>query len=149
MVVRALVTLLFLLPALAGCDGGADPEPDVDAIVASVEEVPSVTKSVRLTEDTYPDKMPGREDSLHEAAVFYDSRLKCSKPVVDCGAVLEVWAEADDAKARSEYLEAFVAGQQWLGSEYHYRDGALLLRVNGDLTAKQAEEYQAAFNEAA
>ncbi|NYJ03194.1 hypothetical protein HNR19_003892 [Nocardioides thalensis] len=149
MVVRALVTLLFLLPALVGCDGGADPEPDVDAIVASVEDVPSVTKSVRLTDDTDPDKMLGSEEGYSEAAVFYDSRLKCPQPGIDCGAVLEVWADADGAKERSGYLKALQSGMQSLGTEYHYRDGALLLRVNGDLTAKQAEEYQAAFNEAA
>lgn len=148
MIVRA-VAALALLAGLTGCDGGeeSDSEPDVDAVISSIEGLPSVTKAVELTEDADQDRMLGRTDGYREAAVFYDSRLKCPEPAIDCGAVLEVWADADGAQERSGYIKSLQSGMQALGSEYHYQDGGLLLRVNGDLTARQAEEYEAAFRE--
>ncbi len=147
-IVRAVAALSLLL-GLTGCDGGEESssEPDVDAVISSIEGLPSVTKSVQLTEDNDQDRMLGRSDGYREAAVFYDSRLKCPEPAIDCGAVLEVWADAEGAKERSGYIKSLQSGMQALGSEYHYQDGALLLRVNGDLTARQAEEYEAAFRD--
>lgn len=141
------VAAMSLLVGLAGCGGGEESssEPDVDAVVSAIEGLPSVTKAVQLTQDTDQDRMLGRTDGYREAAVFYDSRLKCPEPAIDCGAVLEVWPDAEGAQERSGYIKSLQSGMQALGSEYHYQDDGLLLRVNGDLTARQAKEYEAAF----
>ena len=131
---------------LAACDLGESEAQRVEAVIASLERVDSVERMVRFTEDTDPDELLGRPGGYTDGAVFYDARLSCPQPGIDCGAVLEVWEDPGDAEARSEEIKALQLGMQMLGFEHHFVEGSLLLRVNGDLTEPQAEEYDAALS---
>ena len=62
------------------------------------------------------------------------------------GATVEVWADAAQAKQRSEFITtALTAANGVLGEEYHYLDGAALLRVAGAVKPSVAKQYEAAF----
>lgn len=146
---RSLVLVLAGV-TLVGCDGdsSSEPQPSMDEVVASIAEIPSVTEVVRLTEDNDPNDLLGHPDGYDHAAVFIDSRRpRCTAPGIDCGAFLEVWGDAEEAKARSQYLRALLEGTPVLGSEVHFRSGPHLLRVSGELKAPAVEEYEAAFND--
>jgi len=144
--VLRLVALLVTALAFTGCeDDGSGSRPSMDEMVSSIEELPSVEKVVRLTEDNDPNDLIGRPYGYDHAAVFVDSRLECGPPGVDCGAFLEVWGDAEEAKHRSEYIQALQKGAPMLGTEFHYLDGPMLLRVNGELGPSAADEYEQAF----
>lgn len=135
----ACVALLLL----TACSGGRQAA-TADDVIAQVGRLPSVEKTVRITGSNDPGDSLGRPDGYDAGAVFYDSRLQCPQPGIDCGAVLEVWPDADDARTRSEYLSSLQSGMQMLGSEHHFRAGELLLRVSGDLKPQAAASYRAA-----
>ena len=66
--------------------------------VAAVEDVPSVSKSVDLTESSDPNDMLGRPNGYKAATVFYDKRANCDELGVECGATLEIWPDSSAAK---------------------------------------------------
>jgi hypothetical protein len=101
---------------------------------------------VEITEDNDPNDLIGRPNGYVKAAVIYDPRIpECDNPEVSCGATVEVFADESAAKRRSDYIQGLMEEAPILGSEYHYLDGATLLRVSGDLDPSAAEEYEAAF----
>jgi hypothetical protein len=143
-VIRPLAVVLLAF-TVAGCEEQKASEPSMDEVVTSIEGVGEVTEVVRLTEDDDPNDLIGRPNGYDHAAVFYDSRLpRCDAPGIDCGAFLEVWDDAEEAKSRSQYILALQEGAPMLGSEFHYLDGHFLLRVNGELKPSEAEEYEQA-----
>jgi hypothetical protein len=60
------------------------------------------------------------------------------------GGSIEVFALEADAEKRTEYVESI--GKSGVGpfAEYDYRRGQVLLRVAGNLTPKQARQYERA-----
>jgi hypothetical protein len=100
------------------------------------------------TEETDPNKLLGRPSSYTSAATVIDSRISCDdpkEPGTDCGARVEVFGTAAQAKKRSDYIQGILDGGGALGTEYHTLSGAVLLRVTGELTPKQAAVYAAKF----
>ncbi len=67
-----------------------------------------------------------------------------SKGDVDYGGSVEVFATANEAKARAVYIESVLKADPMLGTEYDYLNGPVLLRVSQYLIPSQAEEYQRA-----
>lgn len=141
-----------LLLALTACGGGSDGDgggSDTSAADAAAEiqgSVDSVTKVVEITEDNDPNGDIGRPGKYTEASTIYDSRVECTEDLdITCGAKIEVWEDEDAAKARSDFIQSALEATQILGSEYHYIDGGMLLRVSGELKPSEAEEYEAAF----
>ncbi|MEU3298141.1 hypothetical protein ABZ722_38335 [Streptomyces longwoodensis] len=59
------------------------------------------------------------------------------------GGAVEVFGSAEDAKARSKYIQSVTKSMPML-AEYHYLDGPVLVRVSHYLTPQQAGEYEAA-----
>ena len=108
--------------------------------------VASVTKIVTITEDNDPNDKIGRPGGYVSAATLYDSGAECTELGAECGATVEVWADAAQAKQRSEFITtALTAANGVLGEEYHYLDGAALLRVAGAVKPSVAKQYEAAF----
>lgn len=146
-----LLVPVLLLVALAsmGCDGAGDERdsrPSMDEVLASLGELPEVERVVRLTERNDVEELLGKPRGYDHAAVLVDSRLTCDGPGVECGALLEVWDDAHEARARSEYVTALLdSGVPGLGREHHFLDGPLLLRVTGHLGRSAVAEYAAAF----
>lgn len=142
----AVAAALLALLALTACGegGGGEEKPGPDP-VAAIEAVPSVSKSVELTESTDPNDMLGRPNGYEAATVFYDKRATCDEPGAECGATLETWPDSSAAKRRSEYILEILKAAPALGSEYHFLDGGRLLRVTGELTPTQSKAYESAF----
>lgn len=122
---------------------------DATAIAKAIEAaVPDVTKVVRITEDNDPNDVIGRPSGYSSAAVLYDSRAKCSDGLgADCGATVEGWLTAADAKARAAYIEELLKASPLLGSEYDVVQGTYLLRVAGTIKPAKEKAYSAAFAE--
>ena len=68
----------------------------------------------------------------------------CSDLGIECGVTVEQWASAGDAEDRSDYILTILDDAPMLGSEYHYLDGAILVRVTGELPPSAAKEYETA-----
>lgn len=136
-------------PATASPGPSVAPTPpeDATAVANRVKTgVASVTKIVTITEDNDPNDKIGRPGGYVSAATLYDSGAECTELGAECGATVEVWADATQAKQRSEFiLEALKAANGVLGEEYHYMDGPVLLRVAGAVKPSVAKQYEAAF----
>ncbi len=104
--------------------------------------IPSITKLVTITEDNDPNNLIGRPNGYTAAVVVYDKRVKCTELGVDCGASVEQWRTADDAKQRARYIAKVQKGAPVLGSEYHYLLGRVLVRVTGELKPSEANDYK-------
>jgi hypothetical protein len=117
------------------------------AVAAGIKTtVLSVSKVVTITENNDPNNLIGRPTGYSAAAVLYDARTKCSDGLgTDCGAAVEQWSTAADAKSRAAYIEKLQKASPMLGTEYHSEEGPFLLRVSGALKPSQAKAYVAAF----
>lgn len=102
-----------------------------------------------MTEDNDPNDLLGRPNGYKAAAVIKDPRLDepCDDLGVDCGVTIEEWDSAEDAKDRSDYIQGLLEEAPMLGSEYHYLDGPILVRVTGELSPSVAEEYEKALKD--
>ncbi len=134
---------------LTGCGGGESEGSDSSAAdVASQikSEVSDATETVEITEDNDPNDMIGRPNGYEAATALKDGRVDdCGDDLgVDCGATVEEWDDAEAAQDRSDYIQGLPEDSPLLGSEYHYVVENVLVRVTGDLTPSEAEEYEAA-----
>jgi hypothetical protein len=107
--------------------------------------VPSVTKVVRITENNDPNDMIGRPNGYTNAAVLYDKGAGCTELGVDCGATIEVWPTAAEARARAAYIQGILQDAPVLGTEYDYLNERALLRVDGVIKPSTAGAYAASF----
>lgn len=138
------------LAALVAACGGTDESADVDSALAVAQrvevDVDDVTGVIEITEDNDPNNLIGRPNGYEQAVVIYDRRVSCDEMGVACGATVEVFASAKGAQDRSAFIQSILEDAPTLGSEYHYLDGEVLLRVSGDLNPTDAQDYDAAFN---
>lgn len=151
---RAWIAALVLpLAFAAGCgDGGSDDsgggEGDAATAMSVAQDIESqvdaVTEVVEITEGNDPNDLIGRPNGYEAAVVIYDSRVECDELGSECGATVEQWPDADSAEERSEYIQGVLEDVPAFGTEYHYLDGPILVRVWGDLKPSEAEEYEAA-----
>ena len=123
----------------------AEEEVSAESVTALIAAAVDVT-TVPITEDNDPNNLLGRPNGYVAAIVIKDSRLAdCGDDVgVDCGATVEEWPDAEAAKTRADYIAALQKDSPMLGSEYHYLDGPVLVRVSGELKPSEAKEYETA-----
>jgi hypothetical protein len=70
---------------------------------------------------------------------------KDSKPYgIDRGGVVEVFADAGAAQTRSKYIQDTLKSMQMLGTEYHYLNGPVLVRITGKVKPSVAKPFEAA-----
>ena len=144
---RTAATVVLVLWA-TGC--GGDEGSGRSAMTAAEEvqdKVSDVAELVEITEDNDPNNLIGRPNGYEAAVVIKDDRLDdCGDDLgVSCGATIEEFEDADEAEERSDYIQDILEAAPIMGSEYHYLDGNLLLRVTGELKPSDAEKYEAAF----
>lgn len=65
---------------------------------------------------------------------------------IDRGLVVEVFATADDAAARSKFIQDTLKAAQILGTEYHYQpaDKRILVRLTGKVKPSEARKFEQA-----
>lgn len=150
---RYITMVLLTVLALAGCGGNTPvaqtaPEPatKVAGDIANAMALGAVTV---WTAETDPNHLLGRPGGYTSAATIVDKRISCTETSTSCGATIEMYPTADEALARSEYIQGILGNGGLLGTEYHYFSGPALLRVTGELTPDQAKVYAAKFEAAA
>jgi hypothetical protein len=135
----------------ASATPSATPTPTAAADATSVAtalkaKVPSITAVTTVTEALDENKLLGRNGQYTSLAWITDSGATAGKTGTDGGAVVEVFANAEDAKTRSDYIQRVLKAMgPAAGTEWHHLDGATLLRVNGKLSPSVNDQYTAAF----
>jgi hypothetical protein len=121
--------------------------PDAASVAAALKpKVPSITKVTTVTEALDSNHLLGRPNQYISAAWITDSGAMAGETGVDGGAVVEVFENEADAKARSEYiLGVLKSAGPMFGTEWHHLKGTVLLRVSGTLTPAVNKQYTAAF----
>lgn len=119
---------------------------DAASFAAAVSgSVSSVEKTEDLTEDTDGNDLLGRPHGYTSATVLYDTGATCDNPGNDCGAVIEVFADAEDAQTRADYIDEVTSSLGSAFAEYDTVSGTALLRVSGHIKPSVAETYKVAF----
>lgn len=99
-------------------------------------------------EDTDPNDLLGRPNGYlsRASADLPGGDTSGPKYGIDRGLVVEVFATAEDAQARSAYILGLLKGSPLLGSEWHYTaaDGRALVRVSGNVKPSLAKKIEAA-----
>jgi hypothetical protein len=94
-----------------------------------------------------PNHFLGRPHQYTSKTGWLDTRTgetSVSESGVDAGGSVEVFATADDAKARAKYVQGLLKASPILGTEYDYLKAEVVVRVSGKLTPEQAAEYSKA-----
>jgi hypothetical protein len=138
-----------LLIGLAACSSA--PSQTADQIVSELtSKVATARPGAAFTADTDPNKLLGRPNGYTSKVSFTDSRIDPDDLLgvepggVDAGGSVEVFADADAAAARQQYIQQLQKAAPLLGTEYSYVDGTALVRVSGKLTPEQAADYERA-----
>lgn len=168
---RLMVTTFVLATAIVvgGCSGGAASAPAAGAngTTTTTSSTPPAPKTaeeigkalagkvtaskvtVVYTAANDPNKLLGRPNGYLSKIAFFDSRVSPSdvegadSDAVERGGSVEVYADADGAKKRSDYIQAIAKGLPAAG-EYDYLSGGVLVRVSRMLTPDQAKDYDTA-----
>lgn len=107
------------------------------------------TLSVTFDESSDPNKLLGRPGGYTSKTAFTDARVKApgaKKGDLTLGGSVEVFASADEAEKRAEYIKAIAASGPMF-AEYTYVRGPVVLRVSKELTPKDAAAYEAALGD--
>ncbi|MDO5744130.1 MAG: hypothetical protein Q4P23_06655 [Micrococcaceae bacterium] len=108
-------------------------------------EIPTITAVTEVTEDNDANNLIGRPGQYVSAAWIADKSGVAKETGIDGGAVVEVFATADDAQTRSDYIQSVLKeGGGVFGTEYHYLKDSRLLRVSGNLKPSSAKVYEEA-----
>ena len=108
--------------------------------------IPSVSSVTEVTENNDSNNLIGRPGQYVTAAWVADASADPTQTGIDGGAVVEVFANAEDAQSRSTYIQDTLRSMgPAFGTEYHYFDGSVLLRVSGVIVPSQAALYEQAF----
>lgn len=126
-------------------------EPSVPSL--TVEEYIETFKSAGLpvdnviiyTEETDVNKLLGRPNQYTSKVSFADTRLEQYDAESPNGGTIEIFETVEDAIVRKDYLEAVNYRVQAASGQYMYLNGKALLRLEYDLTPKQAAEYAKLF----
>lgn len=101
---------------------------------------------VVFDEETDPNGWIGRDGGYLSKASFADERIqqRNDRPDADDGGTVEVFGDAEDARARSEYVLRVLRRVPFVSpaGQFHYLAGPILLRLAGQLTPKQRQEYE-------
>lgn len=137
-------------------DSATSPAAPAKTTVTAEQALATLAKSITtakqtgiVTADNDPNSLLGRPGQYTSKVTFSDSRIKAADVDglkdgdVERGGAIEVFATAEDAKRRADYIETIVKGMPML-MEYDYLHGTVLVRVSKYLTPDQASAYDKA-----
>lgn len=104
----------------------------------------TIGKTVSYTDETDLNHLLGRPKQYISKADFADTRLGQYDPECLAGGTVETFNNEEDLKNRKEYIESLEGGSPAM-SEYIVANGKYLLRLDHELTKKQAENYVSIF----
>jgi hypothetical protein len=148
----AVLAGLVLVATLTSCNSGPVAELDAAGVVKKLAEynLPA-TLTVTFTTESDPDKLLGRPGGYSSKAAFSDSRISVGETAANDGSIgvgggVEVFADADAAKERAEWIQPVVEEKPRMLGEYTYVKGPVVLRVSNALIPMDAEAYEAALS---
>ncbi len=124
--------------------------PDKEFVIERLKQIDTIVGLAAVTEDHDPNKLLGKEGGYLSCLYFSDSRVDKTKldipagknNVIDIGTIgggsIEVFATAEDANARNDYLATF--DETTLDPGSHIVVGTLVIRISSKLTIAQQEE---------
>ncbi|WP_319052683.1 hypothetical protein [Streptomyces europaeiscabiei] len=119
-----------------------DAEQAVKALANAISNTQAATVYTAATD---PNKLLGRPGGYTSKADFTDDRAKPKlDDEVQNGGSVEVFEDPAAAEDRAKFIAETLKAAKIFGTEYHYVNGGVLLRVSGALTPDQAAEYEAA-----
>lgn len=101
-----------------------------------------ITDVIPLTAETDDNKLLGRPNQYTSKADFIDSRYPGEEGLEQISTV-EVFANEEDAVARQKYVEEVTKAAPFL-TQYIFREGSTVLRLDKALSPDHAKEYGAA-----
>lgn len=115
------------------------------AVKALADAISNTQAATVYTAATDPNKLLGRPGGYTSKADFTDNRAKPKlDDEVQNGGSVEVFEDLAAAEDRAKFIADTLKAAKIFGTEYHYINGGILLRVSGALTPDQAAEYEAA-----
>jgi hypothetical protein len=96
-----------------------------------------------LDSATDSNKLLGRPNQYTSKTAFVDTRYLSSDETQQPENTIEVFANVEDATARQNYIAAVTKGVPMF-TQYMFREGRILLRLQKDLLPEQAAQYEAA-----
>ncbi|MCC8069881.1 MAG: hypothetical protein LIO71_09055 [Ruminococcus sp.] len=106
----------------------------------------SIGNYIEYTSETDTNGLLGRPNQYTGKINGADTRLEQSDENDPIGFSIEVFANNTDAQARADYIENIYTQMPML-AEYDYINDYILIRVDGDLTPEQAQEYEDALKD--
>ncbi len=137
---------LLGVAVLAGCGETAPPPSAANTVQRLKSQGVPISKVETYTEENDPNKLQGRPGQYVGKANFRDRRAEddgLDGLDVSEGGSVEVFESEGDAEERENYVKA-IGETGGPFAEYDYRRGRVLLRVAGNLTPRQAREYETA-----
>lgn len=99
---------------------------------------------ISYNEKTDVNGILGKPKGYTSKVNFSDTRVPQSDAANPVGGTVEVFKNAEDAKARYEYVTKFNSGENLL-SQHNYLHDEVCIRIDGALTKEHADEYNAAY----
>ncbi|MBQ9045113.1 MAG: EbhA [Oscillospiraceae bacterium] len=123
--------------------------PDEAFVIACLQQVEGITGYAAATEDNDPNGQLHKQGGYTSAVYFSYEKVNQNEAYgntiiekgTDCGGQIEVYATAEDAERRSEYLGSFDGTA--LSSGSHTVLGTILIRTSNLMTATQQKELEA------
>lgn len=148
---KLLLVSCLALAALTGCEKVKDMPKSVadEAVTAAaiVDQFKAAGLPVQdveiITAGTDENKLLGRPNQYTSKVNFYDSRHLDEQEFEQGEHYVEVFANADDAKARRDYVTEVTKGTPFL-TQYQLLEGTVLVRLDKVLTPDEVAGYEAA-----
>jgi hypothetical protein len=138
------VIFAFSLVACGSNDSGKlTNNPPAAEVKSAISSIPDISNIEIVTEDHDPNHQLGKQGG-YTGALFFSSPLVKSDPAKSSidkgtagGGCIEIYANANDAKKRDDYLAQFDGG---ILAAYHKLHGTLVIRLSNSLKASQQQE---------
>lgn len=150
---RIFVAVACALLSACGNDGSTGGEQTEQAApkIERVEDVVEVLKAAQLpvgdvvvlTAETDSNQLLGRPSQYTGKLFFYDARHPKVEGTDENEATIEIFANAQDAQARHDYIKQMTDGVPVL-AQYQFLKGRVLLRLPKVFTPDEAKAYEAA-----
>jgi hypothetical protein len=102
-----------------------------------------VSNGTTQDENTDPNKLLGRPNGYTSRASFDvpggDSSAEAGS--IDRGGVIEVFGDAAGVQRRADYIAGLLQQSPALGTEYHYANGPVLVRISGKVKPSVANQF--------
>jgi hypothetical protein len=119
---------------------------DAESVVTALADAGlPIDNIIVFTAETDDATLLGRPNQYTSRVKFADTRADQAKDTSPTGGCVEFFNNSADADARYKYLDEIIKSIPMF-AQYLYLTDNVILRIDGDLTPEQADEYKTAFD---